>query len=92
MIVLISNGKWMGGGDIRIGLLLGALLGWSGFAISLFVASVVGSVIGVVQILTKKRKLFSQIPFAPFLAMGGVVAILFGSEIWEWYSRFLFGY
>ncbi|MBU1089624.1 prepilin peptidase [Patescibacteria group bacterium] len=87
-IVLISNGKWMGGGDIRFGLLLGALLGWQGFAIAVFAASFLGSTVGVIQILQKKKKLKSALPFAPFLAAGGVAAILFAEEIWEWYLSF----
>ncbi len=88
-IVLISNGRWMGGGDIRIGLLLGALLGWQGLVIAVFIASFLGSVVGIVQIVQKKKKLKSSLPFAPFLAMGGVMALVFGSEIWEWYFQIL---
>ena len=88
-IVIASNGKWMGGGDIRIGLLLGALLGWQGFAVALFIASVSGSVFGIIQILSKKWQLKSPLPFAPFLAMGGIAVMLFGKEIWDWYLGFL---
>ena len=88
-IVLISNGQWLGGGDIRIGLLLGALLGWQGFAIAVFIASLSGSVVGIIQILQKKKRLKSPLPFAPFLSFGGVIALVFGSEIWEWYLGIL---
>ncbi|MFH0834333.1 MAG: prepilin peptidase [Patescibacteria group bacterium] len=88
-LVLISNGKWMGGGDIRLGLLLGALGGWRGFAVALFVASFTGSLFGLTQIFKKKKKLKSAIPFAPFLAVGGIVAILFTEKIWSWYLGFL---
>lgn len=84
-LVLISNGKWMGGGDIRMGLLLGALLGWQGFLIALFFASVVGSVVGLTQVIRKKRKLRSPLPFGPFLALGGIIALLFTNQVWEWY-------
>jgi leader peptidase (prepilin peptidase) / N-methyltransferase len=89
IIVLISNGKWMGGGDIRMGLLLGALLGWQGFVIALFIASLTGSIIGVSQILRKKHKLKSPLPFGPFLALGGILTLLFVSGIWDWYLGFL---
>ncbi len=88
-IVVFSDGKWMGGGDIRIGLLLGALLGWQGFVIALFTASIFGSIVGVTQILLGKHKLKSTLPFAPFLALGGVVAFLFSEGIWEWYLGIL---
>ncbi len=88
-IVLISNGRWMGGGDIRMGLLLGALLGWQGFVIAVFIASFLGSVVGIIQIIQKKKKLKSSLPFAPFLTIGGVAALVFGGEIWNWYLSFL---
>ncbi len=88
-LVLISDGKWMGGGDIRVGLLLGALTGWRGFIVALFVASFLGSVVGTIQILRKKKKLKSALPFAPFLAFGGIVAILFSQQICAWYLAYL---
>jgi len=90
ILVFVSNGKWMGGGDIRIGLLLGALVGWRGFAVALFVASFIGSVFGIVQILRQKKKLKSALPFAPFLASGGIVAILFSQQICDWYFGLFF--
>ena len=85
IIVLLSQGRWMGGGDIRMGLLLGALLGWKGFLVALFLASFSGSVLGIIQILQKKRKLKSALPFAPFLTAGGIIALLFGEGIWAGY-------
>ncbi len=90
LLVFVSDGRWMGGGDIRIGLLLGALAGWRGFAIALFVASFVGSVFGLIQIFRQKKKLKSALPFAPFLAGGGIVAILFSRQICDWYFGLFF--
>ena len=90
-LVLVSRGKWMGGGDIRFGALLGALLGWRGFFIALFLASIIGSIVGVALLWQKKKQLESAVPFAPFLAIGGYVALLFGAQIWEWYvTNFFF--
>lgn len=89
-IVVGSNGKWMGGGDIRLGLLLGALTGWRGFFIALFIAALVGSAIGIFEIYRGHKRLKSIIPFAPFLTGGGVIAILFAEKIWAWYLGLLF--
>ncbi|MCF7845907.1 MAG: A24 family peptidase, partial [Candidatus Peribacteraceae bacterium] len=88
-LVLISNGRWMGGGDIRLGLLIGALVGWRGFAVALFIAALIGSVFGVIQILRQKKKLRSALPFAPFLASGGILAMLFTEKVWAWYLTWL---
>jgi leader peptidase (prepilin peptidase) / N-methyltransferase len=82
---------WMGGGDIRFGLLLGALLGWHGFLVALLLASIIGSLMGGILIFQKKKGFFSPLPFGPFLALGGFVALFFTENIWNWYFR-LFGW
>jgi len=89
-IVLMSNGKWMGGGDIRLGLLLGALLGWQIFVVALFLASVAGAAVGSIAMKLGKKEAKSEIPFAPFLAFGGIVALLFGQQIWWSYLGLVF--
>jgi len=81
---------WMGGGDIRFGALLGVLLGWQNFLIVLFTASLIGSIVGGLLMLQKKKGFFSPLPFGPFLALGGLLALLFGNEIWSWYLGFVF--
>ena len=86
-LVWFSKGKWMGGGDIRLGALLGALLGWQGFLIALLFASALGSVIGILQILFTQKKLKSPVPFGPYLALGGYLTLIFGEQIWSWYFQ-----
>lgn len=84
-----TRANWMGGGDVRLGLLLGALFGWQGFLIALFIASVSGSVFGLTQIALQKRDAKTPLPFGPFLVLGGIVTLLFGGELWGWYEGFL---
>ena len=63
---VISKGKWIGGGDIRLGLLMGFALGWPNILIALFLAYISGSVIGIGLIFFKKKQLSSKIPFGVF--------------------------
>ena len=56
MQYLISQGKWIGGGDIRMGLLMGISLGWPSILVALFLAYLLGSFIGIFLMMAKKLK------------------------------------
>ena len=75
----------MGLGDVKLALMLGAFLGWSVLAgvVVAFVASAIPSVI--VLIVKGKEGRKATIPFGPFLAGGGVVALLWGPALVDWY-------
>lgn len=85
VLILVSQGKWLGGGDLRLAALMGILLGWQGFLLALFLASAVGSILGGVLIYQKILNKKSQLPFAPFLVFGTYLALLFGEVFWSWY-------
>ncbi len=82
---LISRGKWVGGGDIRLGVLMGMALGLKHLFLALFLAYVGGSVISLSLIIWKKKKLNSQIPFAVFLVPATLAVLLYGGAIEAWY-------
>ena len=87
LIVLITKGKGMGIGDIKLAGLLGFVLGWPYALIGLFAAFIVGSLIGIILLVTKIKKLKSEIPFAPFLIIGFYIAIFWGAYFVNWYTR-----
>ena len=89
LIVLISRGKWMGGGDIKLGLLMGLLLGFPLIILALFVAFISGSLVGLSLIAIKRKTMKSQIPFAPFLILGTFVSLFWGAQILQWYLGIL---
>lgn len=84
-IVVITKGKGMGGGDIKLAFLMGLILGWPIVIFSVFFAFISGSVVGIYLILAGKKKMKSMIPFGPFLIFGTFVGMFWGREIMEWY-------
>ena len=78
LIWLISAGTWMGLGDAKLALGLGWLLGFSRILSGAVVAFWSGAIIGLILIIfTKKYGIKSEIPFAPFLVLGVIIAFLF---------------
>jgi len=77
--------KGMGMGDVKLALLLGAMLGWdvSVAVVSGYKAALVPAAVLALRHGSKVRKM--AIPFAPFLAFGAVVALFFGDAILHWY-------
>lgn len=82
---LISKGKWIGGGDMRMGALMGLILGLKELFVALFFAYVIGAIFGLALVATKKKTMKSQIPFGTFLAAGTLIAMFWGVEILKWY-------
>ncbi len=89
MQFVVSKGRWIGGGDIRIGLLMGALLGWPQVLLALVLAYTLGSVISIFLILSKKKQWSDRVPFGTFLTVATFASLLYGSEIVKWYFNLL---
>jgi len=85
VIYLLSGGRAMGFGDVKLAILMGILLGISNTLLALFFAFVIGAIIGIIAILLNKKSLKSEIPFGPFLIFGTFVALFWGSKIIVWY-------
>jgi leader peptidase (prepilin peptidase)/N-methyltransferase len=75
----------MGGGDIKLVAMIGAILGWEEMLLAIFCAAITGSVIGITLVATKQKDRTDPIPFGPFLAAGALVSLFWGNEIIEWY-------
>ncbi|HEY8886424.1 MAG TPA: prepilin peptidase [Candidatus Microsaccharimonas sp.] len=86
-LYLISKGRWIGFGDIKLGLGLGLLLGdWQLAVIGLFFANLIGCIIVIPLMVTGKLKRSSHVPFGPLLIAGAIVAKLVGMGIAEFYT------
>lgn len=84
-IVLISRGKWMGLGDVKLAFLIGLFLGFPNILVGLFFSFLIGAIIGVGLILAKRKTLKSEVPFGPFLVAGTFIALFWGEKIINWY-------
>lgn len=81
VLSLITRGKGMGGGDIKLGLFLGLFLGFPSIVFSLYLAFLTGGIVSIILILWKKKRLKGDtIPFGPFLAILGIISIFFGMK------------
>lgn len=82
---VVSKGKWLGGGDIRLGLVMGAMLGWPLAIVALGLAYIIGAAFGLILIVLKKKSLSSQLPFGTFLSLTTWACLLWGQQILDWY-------
>lgn len=93
LLWLISHGRWIGFGDVKLGLALGLLLGdWQLAFLALFLANLVGTLIVLPGLITKRISRKSQVPFGPLLIIGFLLALFFGQTIIDWYSRLVIGF
>ncbi|HVX47980.1 MAG TPA: prepilin peptidase [Candidatus Saccharimonadales bacterium] len=84
----VSKGKWIGGGDVKLGALLGLIVATPGRAILfIFFGSLLGSLVSAPLLARGDLKRTSVIPFGPFLIIGGIITVLFGGDILHWYQR-----
>lgn len=87
-IFQLSNGRLIGGGDVKLGFLLGLAVGGPVNALLLiFIASLLGSLVGGLLMALGKLKATSRVPFGPFLVSAAVIVTLFGPAIYDWYAR-----
>lgn len=85
----ITGRDGMGGGDIKLLAMIGAMIGWQGVIFTLFAASVVGTLIGMLTMFRSGAGMRLAIPFGPFLAMGAILNLFFGNEMILWYLSLL---
>jgi len=87
-IVLISRGRWMGVGDIKLAFLMGLILGWPQILVAFSFAFFSGAIIGIGLVLANRKSFKSEVPFGPFLVAGTFVALFWGERIINWYLNF----
>jgi leader peptidase (prepilin peptidase)/N-methyltransferase len=76
----------MGGGDVKMLAMIGAFLGWKLAVLTLVFSSLAGSLVGLLVIATRRGGMKYALPYGTFLAIGALVASLFGDQIVAWYT------
>jgi len=89
LLYMLSQGRWIGFGDVKLVILLGLLLGWPVIIVGLFIGFWIGAVWGTTMMIVAKKNLKSQLPFAPSLICGTCVALVWGPALVQWYMGFL---
>ncbi|MFQ6576514.1 prepilin peptidase [Pseudomonas sp. UM16] len=85
---LITGKEGMGYGDFKLLALIGAWGGWQVLPLTLLSSSVLGAVIGLIMLRVKGLKASTPIPFGPYLAISGWIALLWGGQITTSYLKF----
>lgn len=86
---IITKGRGLGFGDVKLVVLLGLLTGYPRIVVSLYIAFLTGAICGVILIVANRAKMKSRIPFGPFLILGAVCAMIWGERMFAWFFTLL---
>lgn len=84
----VRGAEGLGMGDVKMLAMIGAFLGWKLMLVTLVLASVAGSIVGLAMMAAKKGTLQYALPFGTFLAAGALAASLVGQPLLDWYLGF----
>jgi leader peptidase (prepilin peptidase)/N-methyltransferase len=82
---MLRHQEGLGGGDIKLLAMIGAFSGWPGVVFTILAGSLVGTVVGVAVMWKTRQGMTARIPFGPFLALGAVSYLFWGSAFFHWY-------
>ena len=85
---LVTGKEGMGYGDFKLLALLGAWGGWQVLPLTILLSSVVGAVLGVIILRVQRNSYSNPIPFGPYLAVAGWIALIWGDAITSNYLQF----
>ncbi|EPR26622.1 Competence stimulating peptide precursor ComC [Geobacillus sp. WSUCF1] len=84
LIAVLSNGG-MGGGDVKLFAVLGMVLGWKMVLLAFFLATLYGTIIGLIGMALGRVRRGKPMPFAPAIALGSLTALFFGDQLVDAY-------
>ncbi len=87
ILVFAGRGRWMGFGDIGLGVVLGLLTGLLSTVTGLVIAFFAGSIVGLSLLMRQRKTLKETIPFGPYLVFGTYIATIWGDYLTAWYLK-----
>lgn len=84
-IIYVTKGKGMGMGDMKLAAALGLLFGWPDIALIIVIAFLSGSAYGIALMALKRAGLKDAVPFGPFIVLGAIITMFFGSRLLDLY-------
>lgn len=88
LIAIVSKGG-MGGGDIKLFFVIGLVLGTQLTLLTLFLAALIGSIVGIIHLRRTRQGRKTPVPFGPSIAAAAVICYFYGSELVHWYIKLL---
>jgi leader peptidase (prepilin peptidase)/N-methyltransferase len=88
---LVFKKEAMGFGDVKLLGAIGAFLGWRAVLFTVVVSSLLGALVGIALVLSRRRELQSRIPYGPYLALAAAVWVYWGPQLWRLYTGLLLG-
>jgi leader peptidase (prepilin peptidase)/N-methyltransferase len=88
LVVVLSRGG-MGMGDVLLAGLLGLMLGFPLVFVALFLGILAGGIVAAILLISGRKKRREMLPFGPFLCLGGMVTLLWGKELLDWYLNLI---
>ena len=82
---LLTGKEGMGYGDFKLLAAIGAWLGWQLLPLVILLSAAVGTVVGIAGIILKGRDKGAKLPFGPYLAAAGFIALVWGQQLNAWY-------
>jgi leader peptidase (prepilin peptidase)/N-methyltransferase len=79
----------MGGGDIKLIAMIGAFLGWEKMLLTIMLGALSGSIVGIILMIVFRKGRKYAVPFGPFLSLGAMVSLFWGTVLIDWYLHIL---
>lgn len=86
---IVTKGRGIGGGDIKLMAAAGLLVGWQNIIVALFAGCIIGSVIHITLMIVSKKD--RMLAFGPYLSIGIFIAMMYGEPLIDWYIGFIVG-
>lgn len=84
-LIIVTRGKGMGGGDVKLGVFIGLMLGFPNAVLAIVLSFLTGAIFSIGLILLGKKHFGQAIPFGPFLVLGSLIMLYWGQQIVNWY-------